>query len=189
MFLNSAVLWVVPGILVCRRIIQWFLLFLKGCAEMRYISEGWNWHIVIPIVTAFHSKEGKCFKIPVLIFLAYSLIFFPHFVFLFGLYSIICIYTSMLLHLPPVLLFGICFKQLNLMCLWWVIRFLTDVDRVRRKCRCTALAARLLQKVHLNAVCMCQVMWRGSTSEQEGAGLRVWVTRTCLGTIVIWEWF
>lgn len=46
----------------------------------------------------------------------------------------------------------------------------------------------LLQKVHLDAVCLCQVMWRGSTWEQEGAGLRVWVTRTCLGTIVIWEW-
>lgn len=43
----------------------------------------------------------------------------------------------------------------------------------------------LLQKEHLGAVCMCQVMGRGSTSEQEGAGLREWVIRTCLGTIVI----
>lgn len=31
---------------------------------MIHVSEGCNWHIVIPIVTAFHSKEGKCFKVP-----------------------------------------------------------------------------------------------------------------------------
>lgn len=43
----------------------------------------------------------------------------------------------------------------------------------------------LLQKVHLNAVCVCQAMSRGSSSEQEGAGLREWVTRTWLRTVVI----
>lgn len=183
-FLNSAVLWVVPGIHVCRRLIQWLVLYLKGYAKMIHISEGWNWHIVIPIVTAFHYKEGKCFKITMLVFLAYGLIFF---------FPLVCVALSVVL--PPCSFICLQFCHFGFALSSWCVcdgwsgfwQMWTEwggsvgaQPSLPESC--------LLQKVHLNAVCVCQVMWRGSTWEQEGAGLRVWVTRTCLGTIVIWEW-
>lgn len=139
-FLNSAILWVVQGILVCRRIIQWFSVCFKGCAKVILTSEGWNWHTVIPVI----PRKGSALKFQMFVFLACSLIFFFFVGFFIGLYSIICSSTSVLLYLPPVLSLWIYFKQLNLTCLWWVIRFLSDVDRTRRKCKCTALPARVL---------------------------------------------
>lgn len=108
------------------------------------ISGGLNWHSDSHCycITFLGRKKPLYKKFQVVVFQTCSLTFFSCGVFFLGLYSVIYSSTCMFFHLSPVFPFWIFFKHLNLVaCLWWLIRFLTDVDRARRKCRCISVNA------------------------------------------------